>query len=87
MCLMRELNMNIVNLPKVLQDLISEYNVEHRIFYKKVMAELKTGFTCHLCKKISIDGLRYRSEYDSSIIYCSPLCRNIRGWIGLVYSN
>lgn len=78
--------MNIVNLPKVLQDLISEYNVEHRTIYKKVMEELKSVFTCYLCKKISIDGLRYRSEYDSSIIYCSR-CRNIRGWIGLAYSN
>ena len=84
----KEIELNIVNLPKFLQDLINEYNVEHRTFYKKVMEELKTVFTCYLCKKTSIDGLRYRSEYDISIIYCSTLCRNIRGWIGInPYSN
>ena len=82
-----EISDNILNLPQFLQDLISEYNVEHRVLYKKVMKELKSVFTCHLCQKISIEGLRYRHEYDTSIIYCSILCRNIRGWIGTSYSN
>jgi hypothetical protein len=63
-------------------DELSEYNVEHREYYKKVMKELKSVFTCHLCNTISIEGLRYRYEYDTSIIYCSTRCRNIRGWIG-----
>ena len=63
-------------------DELSEYNVEHRVYYKKVMKELKSVFTCHLCNTISIEGLRYRYEYDTSIIYCSTRCRNIRGWIG-----
>ena len=77
-----------LSLPKTLQDVISEYNVEHRMFYKKVMKELKYVFTCHLCNKISIEGLRYRSEHDKSIMYCSTRCRNIRGWIGSCpYSN
>lgn len=74
-------------LPKTLQDVISEYNVEHRVLYTKVMKELKSVFTCHLCQKISIEGLRYRYEYDTSIIYCSTLCRDIRGWIGICHSN
>ena len=73
----------ILHLPQNIQDLINEYNVEHRVLYIKVMKELKTYFTCYLCNNISIEGLRYPIEHDISIIYCSTVCRNIRGWIGI----
>ena len=67
-----------------------EYNesLKYKKIYKKVMKELESIFTCHLCNKKSEDGIRYLSEYDTSIVYCSTLCRNIRGWIGHnPYSN
>ena len=84
---MNDIRHHIVKLPQYLQDRIGEYNVIHRVYYIKVMKELKSVFTCHLCEKISIEGYRYRSEYDKSIIYCSTLCRTIRGWIGICHSN
>ena len=64
-----------------------EYNGCKKM-YKKVMKELESIFTCYLCNKKSEDGIRYISEHDTSIVYCSTLCRNIRGWIGHnPYSN
>ena len=61
--------------------------LKYKEMYKKVMKELDSIFTCHLCNKKSEDGIRYISEHDTSIVYCSTLCRNIRGWIGVRYSN
>jgi hypothetical protein len=85
---MNDIRYHIVKLPQSLQDRIGEYNVVHRVYYNHVMKELNSVFICYLCKKISIEGYRYRYEYDKSIIYCSTLCRNIRGWIGIdPYSN
>jgi len=84
---MNDIQHNIVKLPQYLQDKIGEYNVLHRVYYICVMKELKSVFTCHLCKKISVLGYRYRSEHDKSIIYCSTSCRYIRGWIGFGYSH
>ena len=84
---MNDIQYYIVKLPQSLQDKIGEYNVIHRVYYNHVMKELESVFTCHLCKNIYVEGYRYRSEYDQSIIYCSTMCRYIRGWIGLRYSN
>jgi hypothetical protein len=59
-----------------------ESSLNYKEMYKKVMKELESIFTCHLCNKKSEDGIRYISEHDTSIVYCSTSCRNIRGWIG-----
>ena len=69
---MKNLYIYISKLPQTLQDLISEYNVEHRVFYMKVMKELKSSFfQCNLCKKI-FRGHLYRTECKLySYIYCS----------------
>ena len=61
--------------------------LKYKEMYKKVMKELDSIFTCHLCNKKSEDGVRYISKHDTSIVYCSTLCRNISGWIGVRYSN
>lgn len=83
---MKDLKLNISKLPQNLQDLIGEFNVEHRLFYRGVMKELEKNSTCYLCKSIS--GCRYRCKYDFSHIYCSKVCRDIPGLIGgLSYCN
>ena len=86
---------NISMLPKPLQDLIGEYNVEHGVLYKKVMVELEGIFKCNVCKRLPIDGYWYRSEcmlshskLSSRYMYCSKLCRIMAGMGGgIVYSN
>ena len=83
---MNDIQYYIVKLPQSLQDLISEYNVEHRVNHIKVMKELKTVFKCNFCKNRTINGIYY-DKYDLSIIYCSMICQCYRGWFGAAYSN
>lgn len=75
---MKDINFYISQLPQTLQDLINEYNVHHRIFYKEVMKELILVYKCYICKKIYTDNFWYRSKYCSKVCYYSP---------GIAYSN
>ena len=65
------------NLPKEIQDLISEYNVDHRSNFNKVLEEIKQiySLTCEGC-----NITKYSKSFTSYIMdsfVCSRECKNI----------
>ena len=88
---MTQLLVLIRSLPKVLQDLISEYNVEHRPKMKFVLAELSShrpySLSCCGCGVGKIGVCLY--SYISEDFVCSEKCikdyveslpRHMQGW-------
>jgi len=71
------------NLPKELQDMIGEYNVNHRPMFAQVMNQLERNVI--FCKQCGAKFCK-RNKNDSM---CSNSCRYqyVSGWIGLAYSN
>jgi hypothetical protein len=66
--------MNINLLPSVLQDLISEFNVEHRPKMLLVFNELFQYFTCMNCSSNFYDIIYTKTILSNKFICCSKWC-------------
>jgi len=71
-------------LPQVIQDLISEYNVEHRKLIKQLNEEYFTIIykKCAICDSLSSKDIFWSIDYfiykkcDLKCFWCSELCFN-----------
>jgi hypothetical protein len=66
--------MNIKLLPRVLQDLIGEFNVEHRPKMKLVLEELMEYYTCMNCSSDFYDKRYTKTILSNKFVFCSEWC-------------
>jgi len=66
--------MNIKLLPRVLQDLIGEFNVEHRPKMKLVLEELMEYYTCMNCSSDFYDKRYTKTILSNKFVFCSKWC-------------
>ena len=83
MYLIKYIKMNLHLLPKVLQDLIGEFNVEHRSLMRLVTNELLekhneriiTECFCRNCGDINTNTTYTRYIYWCKYIFCGSFCQ------------
>jgi hypothetical protein len=66
--------MNINLLPRVLQDLIGEFNVDHRPKMKLVLEQLMESYTCMNCSSDFCDKRYTKIILSNKFIFCSEWC-------------
>jgi hypothetical protein len=54
-------------LPKEIQDLVFEFNIEHRFLMKNVLNQLKNYIFCENCNKLIAPSLLNKVRYCSSV--------------------
>lgn len=66
--------MNIKLLPCVLQDLIGEFNIEHRPKMKLVLEELMEYYTCMNCSSDFYDKRYTKTILSNKFVFCCEWC-------------
>jgi len=76
------MNINLLLLPKEIQDLIGEFNVDHRPNMRKVMTELLTNHNnkqpeslCRNCGCMNATAEYTRYIYWEKYTFCSAQCQ------------
>jgi hypothetical protein len=72
---------NISKLPKELQIMIDEYNVEHRKKFNWSLEELKRPCYCDTCNKYIKTNVYSLRNGDENC--CSPECLDNIGWVSV----